>query len=81
MDAKEFFNLVSRMRAAQKDYFKTRSKSYLEKSKELEKCVDNEIERVNKIIEERANPKLFWHENDEWKNIRQRHRYDVLATG
>ena len=59
MDAEAFFYLVSQMRTMQKEYFKTRYKSYLEKSKELENRVDNEIERVNKIIDERANPKLF----------------------
>ena len=59
MDAKEFFNLVSRMHAAQKDYFKTRSKSSLEQSKDLEKRVDAEIQRVNNILFERTNPKLF----------------------
>ena len=59
MDAKAFFDLVSRMRTMQKEYFKTRSKSSLEQSKTLEKRVDAEIERVNKILEERKNPKLF----------------------
>ena len=81
MDAKAFFYLVSQMRTMQKEYFKTRSKSSLEQSKDLEKRVDAEIQRVNKIIEERANPQLFWHENNKWKDIRQRHRHDVLATG
>ena len=59
MDAKAFFDLVSRMRTMQKKYFKTRSKSSLEQSKTLGKRVDEEIERVNKILEERTNPKLF----------------------
>ena len=59
MDAKAFFDLVSRMRTMQKEYFKTHSKSSLEQSKTLEKRVDAEIERVNKILEERTNPKLF----------------------
>ena len=59
MDAKAFFDLVSRMRTMQKEYFKTLSKSSLEQSKTLEKRVDAEIERVNKILEERTNPKLF----------------------
>lgn len=59
MDAKAFFDLVSRMRTMQKEYFKTRSKSSLEQSNTLEKRVDAEIERVNKILEERTNPKLF----------------------
>ena len=58
-DGKAFFDLVSQMRTMQKEYFKTRSKSSLEQSKTLEKRVDAEIERVNKILEERTNPKLF----------------------
>ena len=59
MDAKAFFDLVSRMRTMQKEYFKTRATPSLEQSKTLEKRVDAEIERVNKILEERTNPKLF----------------------
>ena len=50
MNAREFFDLVSDMRQAQKDYFKTRDKEVLVKSKELEKRVDDEIKRVNDIM-------------------------------
>lgn len=49
MNAKEFFNLVSEMRQAQRNYFKTRNQGYLDRSKHLEKQVDAEIERVNRI--------------------------------
>ena len=59
MNARQFFDKVVEMRRWQKEYFKTRSKSSLEQSKTLEKRVDAEIERVNKILEERTNPKLF----------------------
>ena len=45
-----FFDLVSEMRSSQKEYFKTRSSKSLQKSKELERKVDAEIERVNNII-------------------------------
>jgi hypothetical protein len=38
------------MRQAQRDYFKTCSHSALRQSKALEREVDAEIERVNKII-------------------------------
>lgn len=38
------------MRMKQKEYFKTRNKAALEVSKALEREIDNEIERVNKII-------------------------------
>ena len=58
MTAKDFFNLVEQMRKNQKDYFKTRSTESLRKSKELEKQVDDEIARVNKIICEKQ-PNLF----------------------
>lgn len=46
------------MRDAQKNYFRTRASHYLTKSKSLEKEVDAEISRVNKIIHDRQNPKL-----------------------
>lgn len=50
MTAKDFFIKVEKMRDAQKKYFKTRSSYYLKESKRLEKEIDTEIERVNKII-------------------------------
>lgn len=53
MNAKDFFNLVTEMRKNQKDYFKTRTTEALRKSKELEKQVDDEIARVNKIISDK----------------------------
>ena len=49
MNAKEFFNLVMRMREAQKKYFKTRSSLDLRQAKTLEKEIDAEIERVNAL--------------------------------
>ncbi len=58
MTPKEFFDKVSRMRKAQKDYCRTRSGRALTDSKRLEKEVDDEIERVNKVISERQNPKM-----------------------
>jgi hypothetical protein len=59
MDHKAFFNLVSTMRDKQKEYFRTRSQSVLRESKALEKRVDDEITRVNNILRERNEPKLF----------------------
>ncbi len=50
MEHRVFFDKVSLMRMKQKEYFKTRSKAALEASKVLEREIDNEIERVNKII-------------------------------
>lgn len=59
MDSKEFYETVKRMRAAQKEYFKTRRPCDLQRSKEIEKVIDTEIERVERIIWERKNPPLF----------------------
>lgn len=50
MNAKEFFEKVVKMREAQKNYFKTRSSMDLQLSKKLEREIDNEIARVNQII-------------------------------
>jgi len=43
MEDKDFKELVKRMRFAQKEYFRTRSKDALQKSKDLEKEVDREL--------------------------------------
>ena len=59
MDARQFFFFFSRLREAQKRYFKTRSSIDLQSSKQLEKEIDAEIERVNTIIQQKQNPKLF----------------------
>ena len=58
MTSREFFDKVSRMRKAQKEYFRTRSGRALTDSKRLEKEIDDEIERVNKVIAERQNQKM-----------------------
>ena len=58
MSPKEFFDKVSRMREAQKEYFRTRSGRALSDSKRLEKEIDDEIERVNKVMEAKNNPKM-----------------------
>lgn len=44
MNAKEFENKVAMMRKAQKEYFKTKSRAWLEDSKRLEREVDAELE-------------------------------------
>lgn len=58
MNPKEFFDKVCRMRKAQKEYFRTRLGRALADSKRLEKEIDDEIERVNKVMEEMNNPKI-----------------------
>lgn len=50
MNSREFFDKVALMRRLQREYFKTRSKTVLDKSKTVEKEVDAEIERVNAIL-------------------------------
>ena len=58
MDAKTFFDKVSQLRKAQKEYFRTRSGRALPESKRLEKEIDAEIERVNKVMADKQNPKI-----------------------
>ena len=50
MDAKEFFKNVENMRNAQKKYFSCRTQANLKEAKKLEKIVDDEIKRVNNLI-------------------------------
>lgn len=54
--ARAFFDLVSEMRKAQNEYFKTRSSESLTRSKDLERQVDKEIQRANEILQ---NPKFL----------------------
>ena len=58
MNSREFFDKVSLMRKAQKEYFRTRSSRALTDSRRLEKEIDAEIERANKVMTERLNPKM-----------------------
>lgn len=50
MDSKTFFYLVERMRFAQKQFAKTHSQSSQSECRQLERMVDNEIDRVYKEI-------------------------------
>ena len=59
MKPKEFFDAVVRMREKQQEYFKTKTSSALTESKRLERVIDDEIERVQRIIHEKQNPKLW----------------------
>lgn len=52
MNAKEFFYLVSQMRQAQSEYFRTRDQATLRRARALEGDVDDEIARVKAIIAE-----------------------------
>ena len=61
MNARQFFDKVVEMRRLQKEYFKSRSHLTHEKSKAVEREIDQEIKRVQDI--EAANrppePNLF----------------------
>jgi len=59
MTAKDFYLTVVEMRKAQKMFFKTKDRAFLDKSIKLEKEIDNEIKRVDKILKEAESPKLF----------------------
>lgn len=50
MNAKQFFDLVARMRIHQKEFFKTRSNEALQNSLALEREVDAEIARVQALL-------------------------------
>lgn len=54
MNAKAFFDLVSDMRKLQREYFVSRDPCVLAAAKRVEKMVDDEIERVNRILEQRG---------------------------
>ena len=58
MNAREFYNAVKSMREAQKNYFKFRTKQFLEESKALEKTIDAEIKRVDRIEIDKQQPRL-----------------------
>lgn len=50
MDSRSFFNHVVQMREFQKEYFKSRSTIAMYNAKKVEKIIDDEIDRVMKII-------------------------------
>lgn len=56
MTAKDFFDLVAEMRKNQIEWFTKHTPSSLTKSRELEKQVDQEIYRVNCILNNRQEP-------------------------
>ena len=56
MNSRYFFDTVCRMRKAQKNFFKTRDRDALNVSNEIEKQVDEEINRVNSILAKKGMP-------------------------
>ncbi len=61
MTNRQFFDRVVQLRRLQKEYFATRSRESLQAAKAVEKEIDDEIERVNKILAARQQqqPILF----------------------
>lgn len=60
MTAQQFFERVARLRKFQKAYFKNRDKESLQQSIALEKEIDAEIDRVQRILQKRQQtPNLF----------------------
>lgn len=67
MDGRQFFERVKIMRHFQKEYFKTRSRTALQQSKALEREIDTEIDRVNRLLDlpeykQPETPNLFGNE-------------------
>lgn len=54
MTPREFYDLVRRLRFMQKEFACIRNQEYLQKVKNLEKLVDDEIRRVDKILFDRS---------------------------
>ena len=59
MTPKEFFDKVVEMRRCQKEYFKNKRMLEVLVIKPIEREVDEEIERVQKILHDKQNPQLF----------------------
>jgi hypothetical protein len=83
MDKKTFFHKVSQMRAAQREYFKTRSSAALASSKLLERQIDEEIKRAKAVMAAKA--KLFYElvnidpqTSQEWLNDHIRESLDFF---
>lgn len=53
MNSKQFYEAVENMRRLQKEYYRTRSSLALEASKRQERVIDEEIARVNNLLEKR----------------------------
>ena len=76
MTPKEFFDKVVEMRRCQKEYFKNKRQIDLRISKQIEREVDEEIERVQKILHNKQNPQLYSKPVYNW---RTRWKYPSLS--
>lgn len=59
MTTGEFAEMVQKMRTAQKNYFRTKSREWLDQSRKWEVQVDMALELRSKRETERQNPSLF----------------------
>ncbi len=57
MNAKQFFEEVTKLRRLQKECSKSRTSMSVNASKAQERLIDREIERVNNLIGENQQPK------------------------
>lgn len=69
MSPRQFFERVKVMRHFQKEYFKTHSQTALRQSKALELEIDQEIDRVNRLLglpdhKKHVPPTLFDNDKD-----------------
>lgn len=65
MNAKEFYDTVKAMREAQKEWFKTKSRVAIVRSKVLEKKIDQEIERVEALMNPQPENQLKLFDNEQ----------------
>lgn len=59
MTTGQFADIVKKMRAAQKNYFRTKSREWLDQSRKWEVYVDMALELREKKEYKRQNPSLF----------------------
>ena len=59
MTPKDFFDKAVETRRCQQEYLKNKRQIDLRISKQIEREVDEEIERVQKILHDKQNPQLF----------------------
>lgn len=50
MNAKAFYDLVKEMRENQRNYFQTKQNRFLSRAKQLERQIDAEITRVERVL-------------------------------
>ena len=65
MNARQFFEKVREMRAAQNTYFKTKNYNDLNRARALEKEIDAEIKRVDAVIAERSVGQSLFDQNNQ----------------